>query len=150
MKLIKLFLQAILVIFLFGCKDDVDPAVSTVRVEGNRDELRKEAISKLYQHYKNSTKDKESYEIVSKGDYILNFSPKSSLLTLCDDQGSGWAVQYKDINDIVLKKMVDDQINFDHLSGSLEFDTKLDSLYKKVLISNNPIVEVKTNGEPRL
>ncbi|MDR6806032.1 hypothetical protein J2Y45_003224 [Dyadobacter sp. BE34] len=136
---------------LFGActNDGVDPAVETISVYGGYEVEREKAFPNLYNYYVASSKNKEYYEVISKGDFILNYYPKGQLLTICADQGSGWLSQYKDIDESDLKKFVDDGVTFDQVSRFGTLDNDLDSSYNSILIETDPFIEVKTNGSPR-
>jgi hypothetical protein len=137
------------ILFIFGCSDKVDPQVDTVYLTvGDRESQRLGAIPQLYQHYVNSAKDKEVYEVISEGNgrLIANFTPALKLLTLCGDPGSGWGPQFKDVTEATLEKLVKDGISFEDLHSIGTLDSKFNGL----LEINNPFVQVKTNGEPSL
>lgn len=135
-----------------ACKDDdPDPAVATSYFDRDIDyaQTDKEAIKKLHDFFSGSSKDKEYYEVMQKAGIILNFSPSRQLLSLCGDQGSGWSRQYKNFDETILKKLVDDKVTFDELLWPQK-ENRLDTLYKNVLIVNNPFdFSVKTNGIPK-
>ncbi|MCE7058732.1 hypothetical protein [Dyadobacter sp. CY343] len=128
---------------LAACFNKVDPAVDTLYFSSGRtDTLRSQAISKLYEHYSNSDKTKEYYEVVSKqtGDYIINYYPAGKLLTTCNDPGSGWGGQYKNVDEATLRRLADLKIKLDNLRSFVNTDSIIDD--------NEPRVEVKTNGHP--
>ncbi|NIJ51873.1 hypothetical protein [Dyadobacter arcticus] len=136
-------------LFISGCYGKIDPNVSTLYIEGgDRESERLEAIPKLYEHYVSSIKDKEAYEVISNGNgnFILNFTPSLKLLTLCGDPGSGWGKQFKDVDESVLQKLVQDGISFQDIESIGSIGSKFDSL----LVRNKPRIEVKTNGEPSI
>jgi hypothetical protein len=128
---------------LAACLNKVDPAVDTLYFSSGRtDTLRSQAISKLYEHYSNSDKTKEYYEVVSKqtGDYIINYYPAGKLLTTCNDPGSGWGGQYKNVDEATLRRLADLKIKLDNLRSYVNTDSIIDD--------NEPRIEVKTNGHP--
>jgi hypothetical protein len=144
-------LALMLSLFLFtSCKDAVDPVVETLHVNGDYEAERREAFPKLLDLYEKSAKDKEYYEVVAKGDFIVSFSPAKKLLTLCADQGSGWVSQYKDFDIKVLQKLVSDEVTVDEITSYETLNNMLGDAYKGILIKNEPFYEVKTNGNPRL
>ncbi|MCF2488347.1 hypothetical protein [Dyadobacter sp. CY347] len=139
----------LMVMLLWACGDKIDPIISTIYLtEGDRVAQREQAIPKLYAHYQQSAKDREAYEVIAKknGRFILNYVPGLSLLTLSGDPGSGWSRQYANVDEDVLKMLVDEGVTFDQLDGVEPLDSKLDSL----LISKSPIYRVRTNGSPSL
>jgi hypothetical protein len=130
-----------------ACINKVDPMIDTLYLEGkDRRELRLQAIPKLYEHFRNSKKDKFVYEVISKknGRFIANYTPSLKLLTLTGDPGSGWGNQFKDVDETTLEKLVKDGITFD----DLELIGTLDSKYNDLLVETNPFQEVRTNGSP--
>lgn len=151
-NLLKNLLVVLFVAFFTACKDDdVNPAVDTSYFDRNMPQAQteKDAIKKLYGFYDESSKNKEYYEVVQKAGIILNFSPTRKLLSLCGDQGSGWSVQYKNFDEVILKKMADDGVTFGELIWPKDTN-RLDTLYKDVLIVNDPFdASIKTNGIPK-
>jgi hypothetical protein len=143
MKKAHLLLVIFSITTLAACFNKVDPAVSTLYFSsGHPDTLRSQAISKLYEHYSNSDKNKEYYEVVSKktGNYILNYYPFGKLLTTCNDPGSGWSEQYKNVDESELRKLADLKIKL--------YDLQLYVSKDSIIENNEPIVDVKTNGYP--
>ena len=136
----------LLIVLLSGCFDKVDPNVNTLYVEnGDITTQRLEAVSTLYQHYTDRKMDREAYEVISKKSrFILNFTPGLELLTVCGDPGSGWARQYQNFDEVMLKKLVDEKISFNDLYGTGTMTTKIDSM----LTRKKPIYNVNTNGSP--
>ena len=113
------------------------PAVSTLSIAYVSPQETGEMAVKLYQHYMASDKSKEYYEVVSKDrGGILNYHPAKQLLTVCEDPGSGWAGQYKEVDLAKLQWIGDNTISFD--------------LYSEKLTANpNPeYIKPKTNGYP--
>lgn len=151
-KILNISVLVLALVLTISCKDnDPDPAVATSYFD--RDDTKAktvdEAVKKLYDFYSESIKDKEYYEVLQKSGIILNFSPTKKLLTLCDDQGSGWSGQYKNFDEVFLKKLVDDKVTFDELLFP-ERENRLDTLYKATLMVNEPFdASVKTNGIPK-
>ncbi|MCE7065683.1 hypothetical protein [Dyadobacter sp. CY326] len=134
---------------LTGCHEVSHPHVDTLYVNGGTEEAEKlEAIPKLYAHYVNSQKDKEAYEVISNGNgrFILNYTPKLELLTLCADPGSGWLNQFKNVKEVTLQKLALGGYSFDSLGKIASDPIGYDSL----LIVNEPFINVKTNGSPSL
>src|SRR5690606_4735524 len=123
--------------------DDVEPEVDTFYYNtGQRDSQRSQAITKLYEHYIQSDKTKEYYEVISRktGNYIVNYYPDGQLLTICTDPGSGWSGQLKNVSDADLQRMAISKIHMDRLQEYVLSDSTLEH--------NRPIIEVKTNGKP--
>lgn len=117
----------------------IDPAVSTLSIAyvSPKETREVEMAVKLYQHYMASDKSKEYYEVVSKDrGGILNYNPNRELLTICTDPGSGWGMQYKEVDLAKLQWIGDNTISFD--------------LYSEKLTANpNPgYIKPKTNGYP--
>ena len=115
----------------------IDPAVSTLSIAYVSPQETGEMAVKLYQHYMASDKSKEYYEVVSKDrGGILNYHPARQLLTVCEDPGSGWGMQYKEVDLDKLQWIADNTISFD--------------LYSEKLTANpNPeYIKPKTNGYP--
>jgi hypothetical protein len=144
MKKEHLLLIIFSVTTLTACFNKVDPAVSTFYFStGHPDTLRNQALLKLYEHYSNSDKTREYYEVISKrtGNYILNYYPAGKLLTTCTDPGSGWGNQYENVDEAELRKLADLKIKLVDLQLYVSKDS---------IISENPnnVVEVKTNGHP--
>lgn len=147
MKYILIFISVI--VFFAECRDRVDPTVNTLFVEGkDRETLRSQAIPELFNHYVNSKKDKEAYEVISKknGRFIINYTPSLGLLTLCGDPGSGWGNQFKNVDETVIESLVKGGYSFDDINDIGTLDSKYDSL----LVKNRPYIDVKTNGSPSL
>ena len=145
-----IILAIILIAFGFiACQEIAHPQVDTLYLKGSSADVEKfEAVPKLYAHYMNSKKDKEAYEVISKGDgrFILNYTPKLKLLTLCADPGSGWLSQFKNVGEETLEKLVAGRYSFDSLGIIASDPIKYDSL----LIVNKPFIQVKTSGSPSL
>lgn len=138
-----LFLLIILFAVVASCKlNRVDPIVSTLRVPAIVQSADREIdmAVRLYDHYSNSDKSKEFYEVISKNrGEILNYYPSKQLLTTCPDPGSGWGRQFKEVDLVTLRRISDNKITF--------------SMYPDSLTSVNSIsefTEVKTNGHPTL
>ncbi|WP_439557811.1 hypothetical protein [Dyadobacter sp.] len=141
-------LIVILGVLLLGCFDKIDLAIDTLYLkDGDRATQRSQAVSKLYEHYAASEKNREAYEVVSKksGRFILNFTPGLGLLTVCGDPGSGWSQQFQNVDEAMLKKLVDEGISFDDLYDVGSMSHKVDSL----LVRKRPIYNVNTNGNPK-
>lgn len=139
-KIIKYLLFGIISILLKSCFLHIDPDVSTVYMKGGDSKSqRSEAISRLYEHYIKSKKNRAYYEIVAKKEdrFILNYYPEKKLLTLCTDPGSGWSGQFKNVDEAKLKELVDLKLTFDDINN-----------LKGPLEDNRPRVIVKTNGTP--
>jgi hypothetical protein len=100
----------------------------------------------LYEHYVTSEKNREAYEVVAKkdGHFILNFTPGLELLTVCGDPGSGWSQQFENVDEAMLKKLVDEGISFGDLYSVGSMSDRVDSL----LTRKHPIYNVNTNGNP--
>ncbi len=123
-----------------SCFLHIDPDVSTVYMKGGDSKSqRSEAISRLYEHYIKSKKNRAYYEIVAKKEdrFILNYYPEKKILTLCTDPGSGWSGQFKNVDEAKLKELVDLKLTFDDINN-----------LKGPLEDNRPRVIVKTNGTP--
>jgi hypothetical protein len=148
MKVQKILL-AVTVMLIAFCKDEVDPAVQTIRVYGDYKAEREKAFPNLYNYYAASSKSMEYYEVVFKGDFILNYYPQGRLLTVCSDPGSGWSGQFKEFDESDLKKLSDDGITIDEIAGFGHIGNNLDSLYSDILVKSDPFFEIKTNGNPR-
>ena len=134
---------------LLACHEVTHPQVETLFLKGGTGETQKsEAVSRLYDLYSNSKKDKHAYEVISKkhGRFILNYTPKLQLLTLCADPGSGWSGQYKDVSEQTLQTLAARGYAFDSLESIAADPLKYDSL----LIINHPFIQVKTSGNPSL
>jgi hypothetical protein len=126
---------------LAACFDKVDPMVDTLYLSSNySDSIRSQAFSKLNEHYFNSDKTKEYYEVVSKKNYIINYFPYHNLLTICFDPGSGWGGQYKNVDEAALRRLADLKIKLDDLQEYVIKDSIIDN--------NQPYIDVKTNGHP--
>jgi hypothetical protein len=126
---------------LAACFDKVDPMVDTLYLSSNySNSVRSQAFSKLNEHYFNSDKTKEYYEVVSKKNYIINYFPAGDLLTICFDPGSGWGGQYKNVDEAALRRLTDLKIKLDDLQAYVIKDSIIDN--------NEPYIEVKTNGYP--
>jgi hypothetical protein len=139
----------LLAISLIACHEISHPQVDTLYVNGSSADVEKlEAVPKWYAHYMNSKKDKEAYEVISTGDgrFILNYTPKLQLLTLCADPGSGWLSQFKNVGEETLEKLVAGRYSFD----SLEIIASDPIKYYSLLIVNKPFIHVKTSGSPTL
>ncbi|NIJ51874.1 hypothetical protein [Dyadobacter arcticus] len=146
MKIGNIAIFIILTIFPAACMEISHPAIDTFYLKGkDLKVLNQEAVPKLYEHYTNSKKDKEVYEVISKfGRFILNFTPSLKLLTLCSDAGSGWSAQFKDVDEATLKKLVDYGFSFEEVDAMGRSTGQSDTL----LIRNQPTFLVKTNGTP--
>lgn len=139
------FFCACIVTLMMSCSEDVDPAVKTLYLEdGTRETLRGQAFQKIYEFYFQSDKSSEYYEVIArkKDSYIVNYSPSEKLLTICQDPGSGWSNQVQNVNIDQLKRLADLKISLDDIGPFVHKDSTLKSV--------NPIVEVKTNGNPSL
>jgi hypothetical protein len=144
--IILMLLQAL---FCLSCHEISHPYVDTLYVKGKDREIeRAKAIVNLYEHYMNSEKDKEVYEVISEsnGRFILNYVPALKLLTLCGDPGSGWSKQLKNVDEVVLQRLIRDNITFENLQ---EIGT-IGSNFDGVLEINKPMYNVKTNGSPSI
>ena len=145
-----IFLACILsIFFLAACHDVAHPQVETLYLKDGTAEVQKsEAVSKLYELYTSSNKEKEAYEVISKkeGRFILNYTPKLELLTLCIDPGSGWSNQYKNVSEQKLQRLAGGSYSFDSLVVIAANPVKYDSL----LIINDSFIQVKTSGSPSL
>lgn len=142
MKKNNVFLAVLSIFLLIACNNDIDPVVDTLYFNsGQPDTLRNQAITKLYEYYSNSDKSKEFYEVVSEktGDYIINYYPSRSLLTVCFDPGSGWGGQYKNVDKQALYRLSNARIKLDNLQEFVAIDSTIDD--------NRPIFNVKTNGK---
>ncbi|MCE6992368.1 hypothetical protein [Dyadobacter sp. CY323] len=148
MKIRIVFVLIFICACLTGCFDKVDPLIRTLYLkEDDMETQRSQAVSRLYEHYVTSRfKDGQGYEVISKkhGRFILHFAPILGLLTVCGDPGSGWARQYEDVDELILKKLVDENITFNDLYGTGPMSYKVDSM----LVKKNPIYNVNTNGSP--
>jgi hypothetical protein len=119
-------------------KDKENPVVDTLYLPnsngGEQQEI--EAAVKLYERYMNSPKDKEYYEVVCKGDFILNYFPSKQWITVCTDVGSGWSYQFKEVDISKLGELSQANLPFEK--------------YKEFLSPNNPMQSnlIKSNGEP--
>ncbi|MCE7065684.1 hypothetical protein [Dyadobacter sp. CY326] len=143
---LRLILQ---MLFLMSCHELSHPDVDTLYIDGkDREESRADAINTLYDHYMNSTKEKEVYEVIARGNgrFIINYVPELKLLTLCGDPGSGWGPQFKEVDEAALQRLINDKITFDDLHGVGSIGSAFDS----VLVRNNPMYSVKTNGYPSI
>lgn len=129
---------------LTSCHEISHPYVDTLYMKGtDREKERAEAMVNLYQHYMNSDKDKEVYEVISEsnGRFILNYVPALKLLTLSGDPGSGWSNQFKNVDEATLQRLIDENITFQNLE---EVGT-IGSQFDDVLKVNRPMYSVKTN-----
>jgi hypothetical protein len=143
MKTLAYYIGLFFVIILYSCTSKIEPQVDTFYYStGNRDSLRSYALVRLYDHYVQSDKTKEYYEVVSRntGDYIVNYYPQGQLLTICGDPGSGWSGQLRNVGLNELHKMGNSKIHIDSLSEFVLSDSTIQH--------NRPIQEVKTNGKP--
>jgi hypothetical protein len=132
-----------------GCVEVSHPQIDTLYVSSKDLKLERDgAIATLYEHYSASKKDKEVYEVIAKKHdrFIINYAPGTKMLTLCSDPGSGWSRQYIDFDEAMLQMLIDDKVTFDQLDGFGTLPDKYDSL----LVMNNPILNVKTNGSPTM
>lgn len=147
----------VLSVLLFGLTscEKVDPEVSTHYIkEGNREEQREGAFITLLTHYKSSNKDKQFYEVISEkaGRFILNYNRIDQRLTLCQDPGSGWGMQYINITEVDLQDFVDK--DFSLVDFDLGNATVIDSVTilmkgKKLKRSTSgDYITPKTNGKP--
>lgn len=130
---------------VFGCKQDVDPVVATHYFEnGTPQEMKNNAFLKLYEFYSTSDKTKEYYEVIARKQvsYIVNYNPSKQLLTICQDPGSGWSDQVSKVSESELKRIVDLKISLDSLASFVYRDFTLKDV--------NPMIPVKTNGNPSL
>ncbi|MCE6992370.1 hypothetical protein [Dyadobacter sp. CY323] len=149
MKPKVVFLIIALISFLSACDQDIDIGVDTLFIKNeDRETARKDALNELYKHYQKSTKNREAYEVVCKknGRFILNFSPVLNFLTVCGDPGSGWSRQYQNVDETLLKRLVDEQISIEDLAGFGPRSSLIDSL----LTRKSPIYRVNTNGSPSI
>jgi hypothetical protein len=122
-----------------SCEEDKkSPEVETIYFsdlnKGEQQEIA--AASKLYEHYMNSSKDKEFYEVVSRGDFILNYYPSKQLITICVDPGSGWFDQFKEVDAGKLEELSKAKLPFNK--------------YNTLLVQNDPMQSklIKSNGNP--
>ena len=141
MKKVNLIQAIFSIATLAACFHKLDPEVSTFYFStGHPDTLRSQAISKLYEHYSNSDKTNAYYEVISRktGNYILNYYPAGKLLTMCNDPGSGWSEQYKNVDEAELRKLADLKIKL--------YDLQLYVSKDSVIENSQTIVAVKTNG----
>jgi hypothetical protein len=136
MKLLICFICSLLIM---SCeKNKENPVVDTLYLSnssgGQQQEI--DAAVKLYEHYMNSSKDKEYYEVVSKGNFILNYCPSKQWITICLDPGSGWFNQFKEVN---ISKL-----------GELSKANLFFEKYKTLLVPNEPMQSqiIKSNGDP--
>lgn len=131
---------------LLACHEVTHPQVDTLFLKaGTSDVHKSEAVSRLFELYSNSKRDKLAYEVISKdARFILNYTPESQLLTLSADLGSGWAIQYRDVSEQKLQKLAAIGYSIDSLGIIEENPVKYDSL----LIRNSPIIRVRTSGTP--
>ena len=145
-KIVKVKIALMLTFLLTACVEISHPAVETLYLKGdNIDAMKQEALPRLLEHYMTSKKDKEVYEVISKyGRFILNFNPSLKLLTLCGDPGSGWGPQFKDVDEAILKKLVDYGLSFDDIQEIGSPFSQGDTL----LVRNKPTYLVKSNGHP--
>lgn len=126
-------------LFFISCeKDRTNPLVDTIYLPDSNggEEQEIDAAIKLYEHYMNSSKDKDYFEVVSKHNFILNYYPAKQWITICLDPGSGWYVQYKDVNTSKLGELSKAKLPFVN--------------YKDILIPNDPMQSqlIKSNGHP--
>ncbi|QRR01842.1 hypothetical protein [Dyadobacter sandarakinus] len=145
MKKLSLLLVALFITFLITCKEPQNPEVATLYLNGKDIEgHRREAVSRLYEHYLTSKKDRGYYEVISKHSrFILSFSPSLKLLTVCGDPGSGWGNQFMNVDEGVLARLVSEKITFNDLYSSEDLQSK-DSL----LVKSKSFINIITNGNP--
>ena len=140
MKKVKVLLSILIAGALAGCSKDVDPEVDTLYVSSRADASRAAALSNLYEHYSKSDKSKEYYEVIAGRNYIVNYYPTGKLLTACLDPSSGWTDQFKNVDEVLLKKLSDHKVSLDSMQHYAIKDSALQN--------NRPLVPVKTNGNP--
>jgi hypothetical protein len=144
MKNIFLFTFFAGLALLSACSDPIDPTVETIYFNTEKREAwQSQAIGKLYEHYSNSDKSKEYYEVAARkaGNYILNYYPSGKLLTVCEDPGSGWSGQYTNVDEAALQNLAQLKISLD----SMQLYVIKDSIIGN---SASPYVQVKSNVYP--
>ncbi|MCE7058731.1 hypothetical protein [Dyadobacter sp. CY343] len=141
MKKANQLLIILSIVGLAACFNKVDPAVETFYLKSKHsDSVRSEAFSKFYEHYSNSDNTKEYFEVISKGDYIINYYATGKLMAICYDPGSGWGGQYNNVDEAALRSLANLRIKLDKLQSYVIKDSLIDN--------NEPFIEVKTNGHP--
>lgn len=141
MNVVSKLLQISLFILL-GCSDS---SVATLFVsDGNHENLRKEAVARLYKFYSNSSKEKEFYEVVSRpdhGHYIVNYNPRLQLLSICADPGSGWAAQFKNVTEEKLQRLSESHFSMDNMYYAQSMRPE----YSELLTQNDTFLIPKSN-----
>lgn len=140
MKRINVLLFFFSMFFFSACFDKVDPEVETMYLESGTDtELKEAAFTKLNDLYTASDKSKNYYEVIGRKNttYILNYYPAGGLIT-CANSTSGWAGQFKNVDEIQLKRLADLKMNLDTIAPFIYKDSIL-------VTTEKPMIEVKSN-----
>lgn len=148
MKNLRCLTCIFLAFFITACQEMTHPLIETFYIKGGSIEQQKvTAVFKLYEMYRDGNKDKNAYEVIAKkeGRFIINYTPKSELLTLSADPGSGWSNQFKNVTEQTLQRLAVGGYSFDSL-GAIALDpVKYDSL---LVPNDSPFVRVMTSGNP--